>query len=372
MVTITKEKQQNNSRGAFDISRFEKVMKESGTTWDELNNEIDVRTKKMLTNKSKQPMLNVVSKCCTYMDIDGAYDYVMGKSEFTRRQPTMVKQQNQDTRYKCNVDIFKKAISASQWNIRTLSYLLETKGRMGLHSYKYDTFTANDVTTICWALKLPPRKLFGIDSDVIPTERAISKTQTEKITEDDFKNISLADLCDRAKVDRRLLDFSNGPVYVSDDMYIRLDDYKRDADKKGMNSYNDYKHKTLPKKNKRKSNTDTFTDKILAGEAAAKEKKEMNTTLTQKIQVPQIKEETKEEKTTMTNETKTTTANQSATVNKEPNDKQVKNNNQQYKRPFINNKDVLDRIAHMSDTELDKVEKYIKLVREMRQISDNF
>lgn len=375
MVTITKEKQQNNSRGTFDISRFEKVMKESGTTWDELNNEIDVRTKKMLTNKSKQPMLNVVSKCCMYMGIDGAYDYVMDKSEFTRRQPTMVNQQNQNTRYKCNVDVFKKAIRASQWNIRTLSYLLETKGRMGLHNYRYDTFTVNDVTTICWALKLSPRKLFGIDSDVIPTKRTISKTQTEKITEDDFKNISLADLCSRAKVDRRLLDFSNGPIYVSDDMYIRLDDYKRDTDKKGMDSYNDYKHKTLPKKTKRgkKSGIDTFTEKILAGEAKTKEKKEMNTTLTQKIQVPQIKEETKEEKPMITNYTKTMTTNQGTTpANKESNDKSAKNNGQQYKRPFINNKDVLDRIAHMSDAELDKVEKYIKLVREMRQISDNF
>lgn len=383
MVTTTKEKQENNTRGTFDITRFEKVMEESGTTWDELNNEIDVRTKKMLTNKSKQPMLNVVSKCCTYMDIDGAYDYVMGKSEFARRQPTMVKQQNQNTRYKCNVEVFKKAFKLSQWNLRTLSYLLEA-WHGSLQSYRVDTFSLNDAITICWALNVSPRKLFGIDSDTIPTERVINNKQTEKITKDDFENVNLADLCDRAKIDRRLLDFSKGPIYVSDYMYIRLDDYKKSMDKKGYNKEIGFKHKILPKRNKKEKEINMLTGEKIKKET--KEEEEMNTTLTQKIQVPQIKEEskatttnknteptnkeTKEKKTIMTNETKTN--NQSTTSNKESNDKLAKNNNQQYKRPFINNKDVLDRIAHMSDTELDKVEKYIKLVKEMRQISDNF
>jgi len=376
MVTATKEKQENNSRGTFDITRFEKVMQESGTTWDDLNNEIDVRTKKMLTNKSKQPMLNVVSKCCVYMNIDGAYDYVMGKSEFTRRQPTMVKQQNQNNRYKCNVDVFKKAFKLSQWNLTTLSYLLEA-WHNSLQSYRVDTFSLNDANTICWALNVSPRKLFNIDSDTIPTGRVINKKQTEKLTRDDFEGISLADLCNRAKIDRRLLDFSKGPIYVSDYMYIRLDDYKKSMDKKGYNKEIGFKHKILPKANKKKKETNAAMPekKMPANEKIkkeTKEEKEMNTTLTQKIQVPEIKDENKGENTTMHNNTfnKTYAA---VKNNKELNEKYDNNNKtNSYNRPFVSNKDVLTRIQHMSNEELDKVEKMIKLVREMRQISDNF
>lgn len=359
MVTIAKEKQENNSRGTFDITRFEKIMEESGTTWDELNNEIDVRVKKMLTNKPKQPMLNVVSKCCTYMDIDGAYDYVMGKSEFTRRQPTMVKQPNKDARYKCNVEEFKKAFAPSIWNLKTLSYLLEAS-HMALQSYKMDTFSLNDAMTICWALNASPRKLFGIDTDAVPTERVINKKQTVKITKEDFENINLVNLCYRAKIDRKLLDFSKGPVYISDYMYIRLDDYKKSADKKGCNMKIGY---TFQKKSQVKK--ETSADKSLP---KTKEEKEMNTTLTQKIQVPEIKETTKEEPPMVRNNMNN--QNTSVRNNKELNDKYAKNNS--YNRPFVSNKDVLTRIQHMSNEELDKVEKMIKLVREMRDISDNF
>lgn len=359
VMETTKEKGTNN-RGTFCIERFESLMSTTNTTWDELNNEFGSGTKKMLTDKNKEPMLNVVDKCCTYMEIEDAFPYVMCKSNtYGKRKPVMVRNINmKETMYKCDTELVSKLIKKSPWNLITLTELLSISYNNGMYRFRHYKFKMDDVITLCWALKTTPKKLFGIytgDCDSVPKQRIINAKQKVKLSKEDFIDVDINDLCKRAVIDKRLLNFKNGDILVSENMYIRLDDFKKDKSKRGMKSSINIKinQPVSKKKGTKDMKFNTETNKTVATAVVAENKNDNKYGTTETA--PEPKKDDNRFGYTIGSAM--------------PAD--IYQTRQKPQRPFISNKDVLDRIQHMNDTELAKVEEWIALVRQMRKIKDN-
>lgn len=60
----------------FSIERFESIMVITGTTWDQINQELKFNAEGMLKHPKKPPMNNVIVKACRLMGLENT-DYVM-------------------------------------------------------------------------------------------------------------------------------------------------------------------------------------------------------------------------------------------------------------------------------------------------------
>lgn len=354
--------QNNQNLGHFSIERFESVMTTKGVSWDEINSEIGYDAKGMLHDKNKPPMFNLINKACTLLDLSNS-DYVMMKSnspEFMEDNNKVVKAGNGKYISTSNIDLelLDLYVKESEWNYRSLSCIMSKNSvlLLGTNYYKHiKTANINDLYNVCWALKITLNDLLldnnGKYSDI--PERVLNPRQKYILDQNYISRFSVDEI-------NRICKYANVPkwfINADEDVYVSLEMVNK------LCSAIKYVTKNSITGSELCTNFNIDDANVANNKIKYKRrKKNMN--------IPnEVKEAIYEAEAAVEQPTETIQE-VSASVNKEY---RPRCSGKVYKQSYtkITMKDILNRIDHMSDADIEKIEEYICIIKKQREIKNS-
>lgn len=214
------------SESEFSIERLESEMLSAKITYKQINKELGYDVEKMLKDKRRKPILNVIGKVCTCIGLKNT-DYVMMKTDQPEYEKIKPEYSNKEDKYISTSIIYHELldlyIKESRWSYETISTLMHSRSilRKGV-SYLKQTqkISKDDINTLCYALSCKISDICDIkgeSTEAIPP-RALNKRQIYLLNSKFINELpQITKVCEYAKVPEWFI-CNNKKVYVSAEM----------------------------------------------------------------------------------------------------------------------------------------------------------
>lgn len=359
------------SKSEFSIERLESEMLSAKITYKQINKELGYDVEKMLKDKRRKPMLNVIGKVCTCIGLKNT-DYVMMKTDQPEYEKIKPEYTNIKDGYISTSIIYHELldlyVKESAWSYETISTLMHSKSilRKGV-SYLKQTqkISKDDINNLCYALSCKISDICDIKgrtTEAVPP-RVLNKRQIYLLNSKFINELpQINKICEYAKIPEWFI-CNNKKVYVSEELLNIICNSIKQVTGKDVTYKEICNCVSINKKNnKNKTVSNETKDKNVIIE----EEKEMTIAGTMYNEGKKLERdnnptsEIKEIENADTNKSDNTNLNE---FNRKKH--YYKNNNSKQKsNSFM--RDMYDRIKNMSDEDLDKLEKCIALCKRHR------